>query len=399
MRSFFTTITAALALLAPVFAAPSIELAPLLHSGGETKPDSYIVKLKDHVSKDGHLDWLSRHHGPSVEVTYREWNSQVLHGYAGILNADALYALRQSADVEYIEKDGYMYATVTQSGAPWGLQRISQRPKLPSGSNPNTLNYNYTYTASGLGIPVYVIDTGINIAHVQFGGRARWGATFGGYNNADGNGHGTHCAGTVGSAAYGVAKGVNLFAVKVLSDQGSGTYADVISGMNFVAQQVSGGNTIIASMSLGGPASDAVDSALNSASAMGVAFAVAAGNDGVDARNTSPARAASAITVGATDINDSRAGFSNYGSVVNIFAPGVGVISTWIGSNTAINSISGTSMATPHIAGLLATLLQANRMMTPSQLATGLQRLATPNAISGVPSGTVNLFAYNGASG
>jgi cerevisin len=282
------------------------------------------------------------------------------------------------------------------------------------------------------------LDTGIYTGHSQFGGRARWGATFGGYANADGNGHGTHCAGTVGSSQYGVSKAVSLIAVKVLSDAGSGSTSDMyackltsismlrlidfqssfsVSGLNWVLTQArSSGRPSIVSMSLGGGAATALDNAVASLTSAGVHVAVAAGNSATDAGSTSPARAPSAVTVGATTISDTIASYSNYGSVVDIFAPGTGVTSTWIGSTTATNNISGTSMATPHVAGLIAYLISLNGNVSPATMSTNLKSLSTKNAISGIrephlaylilqqelmfylASGTVNYLAFNGVT-
>ncbi|CDO71600.1 hypothetical protein BN946_scf184911.g70 [Trametes cinnabarina] len=417
----FASIAAALALLAaPIFAAPTASLHTVEKYAGDKKPQSYIVKLKDGVDKSVHLDWLTAHHGHGATVTHPEWESNVLHGFAGILDENALNALRANPDVEYIAEDGIVHinAAVTQTNAPWGLQRISQTAKLSS-QNTNALTYTYTYDSSaGSGVDIYIVDTGIYTAHSEFGGRARWGATFGGYANADGNGHGTHVSGTAAGTTYGVAKKANLIAVKVLSDQGSGSVSDIVSGLNWVSQQAAAsGRPSIASLSLGGSASTALDNAVTSLTRNGIHVTVAAGNDGTDAGSTSPARATAVVTVGASTIADARASFSNYGSVVDIFAPGQNVISSWIGSTTvsvapfppqltsqltfpphaiqATNNISGTSMATPHVAGLIATIISRDGNDTPAAISTKLQELSTKGALSGIPSGTVNDLAHN----
>ncbi|KAJ3508472.1 hypothetical protein NLJ89_g5739 [Agrocybe chaxingu] len=320
-------------------------------------------------------------------------------GFAAHLSADQLHAVRASDKIESICEDGIMKiggATVTQTDAPWGLQRISQKAKLSS-TSASALNYKYTYDSSGgEGVDVYVVDTGINIAHVDFGGRASWGATFGGYANADGNGHGTHVAGTAGGTRFGVAKSAKLIAVKVLSDSGSGSVSDIISGLNWVMNKAkSTGRPSVMNLSLGGGASSALDNAVASLTKAGVHVVVAAGNSNVDAANTSPARAPSAIAVGATTIADARASFSNYGSVVSVFAPGANIISDWINSTTATNTLSGTSMASPHVAGLVAYFVKKDGNITPAAMRTKIQNLAIRNAISGIPSGTVNLLANN----
>ncbi|KXN90044.1 Cuticle-degrading protease [Leucoagaricus sp. SymC.cos] len=315
------------------------------------------------------------------------------------LNADALDALLASDEVESVEEDGIMHAFITQTDAPWGLQRISQRAKLSS-TDTSALTYTYTYGSNpGAGVDIYVVDTGIYTAHSQFGGRATWGATFGGYADTDGNGHGTHCAGTAAGSQYGVAKSANLVAVKVLSDAGSGAISDIISGLNYILSSAnSSGRPSIVSMSLGGSASSSLDSAVASLTSAGVHVVVAAGNSNTDAGSTSPARAPSAITVGASTIADARASFSNYGSVVDVFAPGQNIISSWIGGTTATNNISGTSMATPHVAGLVAYLIDKNGNSSPAQISSLLKSLAVSDASDPDPrtaSGTANLLVQN----
>jgi len=247
----------------------------------------------------------------------------------------------------------------TQTGATWGLDRIDQR-SLP-------LNGTYSYDYTGAGVTAYIIDTGIRISHNEFSGRARWGATFaGGPATDDCNGHGTHVAGTVGGTTYGVAKGVSLVAVKVLGCGGSGTTTGVVSGINWVADDASG--PAVANMSLGGGASNSIDAAVNGAISAGVTFAVAAGNENANACNYSPARVPAAITVGATTSTDARASYSNIGTCLDIFAPGSGITSAWKNSNTATNTISGTSMATPHVTGAAALQLQRSPGSTPAQV-------------------------------
>ncbi|THH19727.1 hypothetical protein EW146_g1486 [Bondarzewia mesenterica] len=317
----FSTLFFSLALLAaPVFGA-STNLLKIEKFGGAETTGRYIVKLKDTASKTTHLDWFRQLAGSNATVTH-DWNADFLNGYAGNFDDASLTALRASPDVEYIAEDGIMHitATVTQTNAPWGLSRLSQNGPIS--------------------------DTGIFTSHSDFGGRARWGATFGGYANADGNGHGTHVAGTAAGTRWGVAKSASLIAIKVLSDQGSGSVSDIVSGLNFVASSVaSSGRPSIATMSLGGSASTTLDNAVTSLVSKGIHVTVAAGNYGIDAGETSPARVAVANTVGASTVDDDRALFSNFGSVVDIFAPGQDVTSAWIGSTTATNTISGTSMA------------------------------------------------------
>ncbi|KAF9468269.1 serine protease [Collybia nuda] len=384
---FFTAVLAAIALAAPVFGTPT-NLRTVERFSGKTS-GKYIVKLKDGASKSAVLGQLK---GGSA-VTH-DW--KLLNGFAGTLDDETLNALRASPDVEYVSEDGIMHTMVTQTNAPWGLSRLSQRGRLANQS-PSVLTHSYTYDASaGSGVDIYIIDTGVYTSHSQFGGRARWGATFGGYANADGNGHGTHCAGTAAGSQFGVAKSANIIAVKVLSDAGSGSVADIVSGLNWVATSArASGRPSIASLSLGGGASTALDNAVTALTNAGVHVTVAAGNSNVDAGSTSPARAPSAITVGASTIADARASFSNYGSVVDVFAPGQNVISSWIGSTTATNNISGTSMATPHVAGLIAYLVGKNGNSSPAAMSTTLKSLSVKGVLSGIPSSTLNNLVQN----
>ncbi|KAI0077290.1 serine protease [Panus rudis PR-1116 ss-1] len=395
---FFTAVFASLALLAvPSFGAPTAALKTVETYAGQVKEQSYVVVLKNGVSKNAHLNWVHEHVGNNT-VTHAEWRADLLNGFAGKFTQSQLNQLRANPDIESIVEDGIfsINAAVTQTNAPWGIARLSQDARL-SNQNTGSLTFTYKYdSAAGAGVDVYVVDTGIFTSHSQFGGRARWGATFGGYANADGNGHGTHVAGTVGSNQYGVAKSVSLIAVKVLSDQGSGSVSDIVSGLNWVLTQArASGRPSIATLSLGGSASTPLDNAIVSLVNAGIHVTVAAGNDNVDARNTSPARVAVANTIGASTIADARASFSNFGSVVDLFAPGQNIISTWIGSTTATNNISGTSMATPHVAGLIAYLISVEGNSSPAAISDRLKSLAVKGVLSGIPSGTVNNLARN----
>lgn len=296
-----------------------------------------------------------------------------------------------------------------EKNAPWGLARISHRDSLTFG----TFN-KYLYSSDGgEGVDVYVIDTGTNVDHVDFEGRATWGKTIPqGDEDKDGNGHGTHCSGTVAGKKYGVAKKAHVKAVKVLRSNGSGSMSDVVKGVEYAAEahieQVDKakngkrknfkGST--ANMSLGGGKSAILDQAVNAAVDAGIHFAVAAGNDNADSCRYSPAAAEKAVTVGASTLADERAYFSNFGKCNDIFAPGLNILSTWIGSETATNVISGTSMASPHIAGLLAYLLSlqpskdsayAVADITPKKLKANLLSIATIGALSDVPADTANV--------
>ncbi len=365
-------------------AAPAASLA-VSAKGSEPILNSYIVVYKDVVQDvDGESRDLAARHGGKVKHTYK----YALKGMAVEMSAAQAAALASDPRVSYVEQDQVMSISTVQSNATWGIDRIDQRALPLSGT--------YTYNADGTGVTVYIIDTGINFTHAEYSGRATTGVdeiTAGG-TAADCNGHGSHVSGTVGGTTYGVAKKVKLVAVRVLDCNGSGSTSGVIAGIDWVT-----GNRVLpaaANMSLGGGFSATLNSAVDRSTAAGVTYAIAAGNSTADACNSSPASASTSITVGATDINDAFASFSNYGSCVHINGPGVNITSAWIGSNTATNTISGTSMATPHVAGTAALYLQVNPAATASQVRSALTSNATPNVISGVPAGTPNLLLYSG---
>lgn len=342
-------------------------------------------------------------------------------GYSGRFSDEVLSELRRSPDVDYIEQDSMVYALGSARGlssgaleknAPWGLARISHREQLGF-SNFNRYQYD---SKAGEGVTAYIIDTGINIDHVDFEGRASWGATIpDGDEDRDGNGHGTHCAGTVAGKRYGVAKNANVVAVKVLRSNGSGTMSDVLRGVEWAASahlkavakakksdKPFKGST--ANMSLGGGKSPSLDRAVDAAVKAGIHFAVAAGNDNADACNYSPAASVNAITVGASTLGDDRAYFSNHGKCTDIFAPGLNILSTWIGSKYATNTISGTSMASPHICGLLTYALSLqpeaksgfSTPLDPAKLKKKMISLGSTGMLADLPAHTPNILAYNG---
>jgi len=368
---------------------PAPELRPIAPTTvnaakGVPIPGDYIVTLRDDVGDVAAVaQSISGLHKGALKHLYKA----ALKGFAiqNISDASAA-AIASDPRVVRVEADQVMTAIVTQTPATWGLDRVDQH-FLP-------LNNSYTYNNDGSNVTVYIIDTGINFTHTDFGGRASKGideVTSGG-SAADCNGHGTHVSGTVGGTTYGIAKNVKLVAVRVLNCNGSGTTSGVIAGIDWVTA-----NRVLpaaANMSLGGGFSSSLNQAVANSTAAGVTYAVAAGNSAADACNSSPSSAPSAITVGATDINDGFAYFSNFGGCVDINAPGVSITSDWYSSNTATNTISGTSMASPHVAGAAALYLSANTSASPAQVATALTSNATPNVISGVPGGTVNLLLY-----
>ncbi|SBT38346.1 S8 family peptidase [Micromonospora narathiwatensis] len=326
---------------------------------------------------------LAKRYGGSVGTVW----SAALTGYSAKMSAGQARRLAADPAVAYVEQDQVVTLQGTQTGATWGLDRIDQR-NLP-------LNGSFTYPNTATNVRAYIIDTGIRITHSNFGGRASWGTNTVDSNNTDCNGHGTHVAGTVGSSTYGVAKGVRLIAVKVLNCAGSGTTAGVVNGVNWVTANAV--KPAVANMSLGGGASTTLDNAVASSVSSGVTYGVAGGNDNANACNYSPARVSSAITVGATTSTDARASYSNYGSCLDIFAPGSSITSTWSTSDSATNTISGTSMATPHVVGAAALVLGANPSYTPAQVKSYLTSNATSGVVTSPGSGSPNrlLFVVN----
>jgi subtilisin family serine protease len=334
-------------------------------------PGSYIVMLKQ-----GGAGSLASQYGGRMTREY-----SALGGFAAAMSPDQARRLAADPRVAYVEQDGIARISDTQSNATWGLDRIDQR-NLP-------LDTKYTYNNKGDGATVYVVDTGVYFAHPEFGGRAKSGYDFidNDSDAADCQGHGTHVAGTVGSATYGVAKNVNIVAVRVLNCQGQGEWSQIISGIDWVARN--GKKPGILNMSLGGGAQSSVDDAVKRAVQAGFVNAVAAGNDnGANACNTSPARVPEAITVGATDNNDNRSSFSNTGNCLDIFGPGSSITSTKNGGGTT--QMSGTSMATPHVAGVSALVLTANPGYTPAQVRDALVNNAVDGVLKNVGSGSPN---------
>ncbi|MFD0314023.1 S8 family peptidase [Streptomyces flavalbus] len=345
--------------------------------------DSYIVTLKKAAgfkasSTTGRN--LIKEYGGAVNKTF----GKALNGYTATLSETEAKRLAADPAVASVEQNQRVQlADTTQSNAPWGLDRIDQTSLPLSGT--------YTYPDSaGSGVTVYVIDTGVRITHSQISGRASYGydAVDGDTTASDGNGHGTHVATTVAGSTYGVAKKAKIVAVRVLNNSGSGTTAGVIAGIDWVTSHHSGPS--VANMSLGGGASTTLDNAVRNSIASGVTYAIAAGNSNANASSSSPARVTEAITVGATTSTDARASYSNYGSVLDLFAPGSSITAGWYTSDTATNTISGTSMATPHVAGAAAVYLAGHTSATPAQVASALTAGATTGKVTSPGTGSPN---------
>ncbi|KAL6866366.1 hypothetical protein ACO1O0_002474 [Amphichorda felina] len=378
----------------------------------EVIPNKYIVTLKEDVADfKSHVAWvgdvhkrsLSRRDTSGIE---KEFHIKNFNAYVGEFDEATIEEIKNSPDVYDVEADQVWHlfdevheeprddefstaALVTQTGAPWGLGTVSHR-------TPGSTSYIYDSSA-GSGTYAYIVDTGILSTHNEFVGRASTGYNAVGGSDADANGHGTHVAGTIGGTTYGVAKKTTIIAVKVFQGSSSST-SIILDGFNWAVNDIIAKgrtNTAAISMSLGGGYSSAFNTAVNNAYSSGVLSVVAAGNDNANAANYSPASAANAITVGSIDSAWARSSFSNYGAIVDIFAPGSSILSSWIGSNSATNTISGTSMATPHVTGLVL-YLRSLEGLTTANAAARLNALATTGKVTNPGTGSPNRIIYNG---
>ncbi|CAH6722410.1 subtilisin-like protease 3 [[Candida] jaroonii] len=410
----------------------SKDIAPILNidSLDDIIPDRYIIVFKDDVSIEefeAHKSWILNEYQSMLESLNDVRLSSILKiqlktnelgffniaesfkGYYGYLTEGLVEMIQKNPNVKYLEKDTKVKVNEfdIQKDAPWGLSRLSQRENYVSSS------YEFD-NEGGEGVTAYVIDTGIKVSMEEFEGRAVWGDSFAFPKlKLDGNGHGTHCAGIIGSKTYGVAKKVDLVAVGVMNFLGSGVTSDIIKGIEFVvndhkakvASKLKGFKGSVINMSLGGGAQESLDLAINAATNAGIHVAVAAGNDNQDACEYSPAKATGPITVGASNIRDEKASFSNWGKCVDIFAPGEEITSTYIVGETSV--LSGTSMASPQIAGLLAYFLSlqpeiesefSTGLLNPLDLKSKVIKYGTKGVIQGIiDPDTPNILAFNGA--
>ncbi|MDC4954542.1 S8 family peptidase [Acinetobacter baumannii] len=352
------------------------------------------------IIKNQYIVILNKDAGPSKDFAQniaKQHVGKVLQSYDTVLKGFAIYlpdtagtafieAMKKNPQVLSVESDTIVNIdATTQSNPDWGLDRIDQKA-LP-------LNSAYSYLQTGSGTTAYIVDTGILSSHQEFSGRVLSGYTAisDGNGTTDCNGHGTHVAGTVGGTTYGVAKSVNLVPIRILGCDGSGASSNVIAGLDWILKN--GKKPAVVNMSLGGATSSSLDSAVENLYNNGYVMVVAAGNSNTDACTSSPARVSKAITVAATDNTDTRASYSNYGSCVDIFAPGSQINSSWIGSNTATKILNGTSMATPHVAGVVAEMLQSTPTASPQTISTNLLNQASSNVVKN-PSGSPNRLLY-----
>ncbi|MEY3700425.1 MAG: hypothetical protein RIT16_785 [Actinomycetota bacterium] len=375
-RTLFTTLSA--------IVLSAVPFSGIASAAQDDSEGTYIIVLKSANDIEGKEKQIAQM-GGRTEKRF----TNAINGLSVKIKHKDADLLRTETNVLSVELDQPMFALDTQTPTPsWGLDRTDQRG-LP-------LSNTFTASAYGAGVDVYIVDTGVSTTHTDFSGRLRSGfsAINDGRGSNDCDGHGTHVAGTSAGTIYGIAKAATLVPVRVLDCNGSGTTSGVIAGLDWIIADHASGKPAVANMSLGGGASSALDTAVQNAINDGVVMAVAAGNSTADACSSSPARALNAITVGATTSTDSRASYSNFGTCLDIFAPGSGITSAWIGGTSATNSISGTSMASPHVAGVAAVLLGRYPTSTPADITSMLRSSATPNVVLSAGTGSPNYLLY-----
>ena len=386
---YFGLLLVVLVLLAACSSSP--EPATSNEANADLIPGQYIVVLEQdglEVMAEDEAVFTARIESVSRELGVKLLEPlQIINGFSAAFDASKLAAVENNARVKYVEQDQWAYATDIQRNPPsWGLDRIDSR----------ALNGAYEYNSTGAGVNVYVLDTGIRRSHSEFEGRAQAGADAvqDGRGSDDCTGHGTHVAGTIGGRTYGVAKRANLIPVRVLNCEGKGAYSRIIASVNWVARNHR--KPAVVNMSLSGGFSEAMDGAVNSSVSAGITYVVAAGNKQSNACDRSPARASSAITVGATDRSDSRSSFSNWGGCVDLFAPGSSILSAGINGNTSTSTKSGTSMATPHVTGVVALILETNPNVSPAAIINYLNDVSSKDIVRDAGPGSPNRLLWKG---
>ena len=354
-----------------------------LATAAESPSAEFIVVFEDKVSRTASNKIITDAGGEFIRGFARVFNGSVVFGKPA-----KMFALAKNPNVVLVEENLEVSITAIQNSPPWGLDRIDQQA-LPLSTTYDDGDFQGANTKS------YVVDSGIDPSNIDFEGRVATGydAVLDGRGSGDCHGHGTHVAGTIGSKTFGVAKKTNLIPVRVLDCDGSGLYSSVIAGLNWIAGNYRAGDAAVVNMSLGGPASSSLDEAVSNLISRGIPVVVAAGNDNVDACDYSPARTPDAITVGATTTDDSRASYSNYGSCLDIFAPGTSIPSTWLGTNY-YSIISGTSMAAPHVAGVIARFIGQYPGLTAAQVTKSIKTSSTKNVVTSLGTGSPNQLVY-----
>ncbi|QRV96015.1 cuticle-degrading protease [Ceratobasidium sp. AG-Ba] len=383
MRAFLSATT--LALFVPTLAAPTPGASvPITKFAGPVQPNSYIIKLKDGISKDSHLRSILSKFTAGSSLSHKY--GAVFNGYSVTLKGKDLDFVRQSKDIAYIAEDGIASVDVLSD---YDFE-TSKRSEHGANASPRSA---VAGPDEGQGVDIYSLDSGIFLEHEQFDGRARWGATFGGYPDMDDYGHGTHTAALAVGNTFGQAPGANVIAIKVLNRKGYANTTDIIAGINWAYNAFKNGTRpAIATMSLSQDANAAMDEAVTNAIAGGLHFTVSASNSDMDMKDRSPAHVPAANTVGAVDDNNVKADFSNYGPLVDVQAPGVNILSAWTWEPDATQRKSGTSMSTPFVAGILAVAISKYGNKSPAELSADLKAHARP-IVTGEPEGTTNLLA------